>query len=100
MGGHFVTSVFSHADLQGVAAGFVGKVMVTQLQDACSLYAADLTGPIALVFGNEGQGVWPSLASRADLRVKIPMPGGVESLNVATAAAVCLFERLRQAGLG
>ena len=46
--------------------------------------------------GNEGAGLSPALAAQATLRVTIPMPGGVESLNAAAAAAVCLFEVVRQ----
>jgi len=57
---------------------------------------ADLTGGIALLFGNEGAGLSRELLSVAHEVVAIPMPGKVESINVAAAAAVCLFERVRQ----
>jgi TrmH family RNA methyltransferase len=60
------------------------------------LFAAPLAGRIALAIGNEGSGLSPALATQATRRVTIPMPGGIESLNVAAAAAVCLFECLRQ----
>ena len=53
-------------------------------------------GPLAWVFGAEGLGVSPALIAAADHRIKIPMPGAVESLNVGAAAAVCLFEALRR----
>ena len=49
-----------------------------------------------VLFGAEGQGVSPGLIASARLRVRIPMPGAIESLNVAAAAAVCLFETLRR----
>jgi TrmH family RNA methyltransferase len=53
---------------------------------------------VAWIFGNEGAGISDALASRATARAHIPMPGRAESLNVAAAAAVCLFEAVRQRG--
>ena len=53
-------------------------------------------GPVAWLFGAEGQGLSPALLARADRCVIIPMAAGIESLNVAAAAAVCLFEQARQ----
>jgi 23S rRNA (guanosine2251-2'-O)-methyltransferase len=62
-----------------------------------SLYAADVTGPLALVIGSEGQGLRPRVQQACDLMVAIPMPAGhVGSLNAATAAAVILYEIYRQ----
>lgn len=58
----------------------------------------DLTGPVALVFGGEGQGVRYGILQQCDDRVKIPMKGKVESLNVSAAVAVTLFEVVRQRG--
>jgi TrmH family RNA methyltransferase len=63
---------------------------------AVSCYAADLRGPLALIFGNEGAGLSEDLAARADLRLTIPIVGTVESLNVGVAAGVLLFEAARQ----
>ncbi len=60
------------------------------------LFAASLAGRVALAIGNEGAGLSPALAAQATQRVTIPMPGGIESLNAAAAAAVCLFECVRQ----
>jgi TrmH family RNA methyltransferase len=48
------------------------------------------------MFGNEGSGLGAALLAAADTVVSIPMPGAAESLNVTAAAAVCLFERVRQ----
>jgi tRNA (guanosine-2'-O-)-methyltransferase len=61
-----------------------------------SLYALDLTGPVALVFGNEHRGVSEEAAAQADLTFHIPMMGMIQSLNVSVAAAVSLYETLRQ----
>ena len=61
------------------------------------LFAADdlLRRPVAWLFGNEAWGLPPDLAALADHRVAIPIPGRAESLNLATAAAVCLYATAR-----
>ena len=59
------------------------------------LYDADLTGPTAWLFGNEAWGLPPELAQLADHRVAIPIHGRAESLNLSTAAALCLYESAR-----
>jgi TrmH family RNA methyltransferase len=56
----------------------------------------NLTQPCAWLFGNEGQGISQELLSFVTERLTIPQQAGVESLNVAAAAAVCLFEQKRQ----
>lgn len=61
------------------------------------LYTADLTGPLALVIGSEGQGIRPRVRRACDLLLAIPMAAGhVGSLNAASAAAVVLYEIYRQ----
>jgi RNA methyltransferase, TrmH family len=55
------------------------------------LDAAALPWPCAWVFGHEGQGVAPALMARCAMTLRIPQPGGEESLNVAAAAAICLY---------
>lgn len=60
------------------------------------LYECDLTGPLALVMGGEGQGMRRLTAELCDYRVHIPMLGKIESLNVSVATGVCLFEIQRQ----
>jgi TrmH family RNA methyltransferase len=96
MGGHFALSIHEHADLFNVAALFEGAILATSLQSAHSLYESKLTGNLAFAFGNEGAGLSQELANVCRQLVTIPMPGKVESLNVAAAAAVCLFEAARQ----
>lgn len=61
-----------------------------------SLYEADLSGPLALVMGGEGDGLRRLTREVCDRLVHIPMAGTVESLNVSVATGVCLFEALRQ----
>jgi TrmH family RNA methyltransferase len=59
---------------------------------------ATLAGPVLWLFGNEARGVPPELAELADARVRIPMRGRAESLNLAAAAAICLYETQRAQG--
>ena len=61
-----------------------------------TMWEADLTGGIALVFGAEGRGLRPLVRRSCDALVSIPLAGTVESLNVSVAAAVLLYEAKRQ----
>lgn len=65
-----------------------------------SLYATDLTGPLALVVGHEGSGLRRLTTEICDYLVRIPMAGQVESLNVSVATGVCLYEINRQRHTG
>ncbi|MEX3649632.1 TrmH family RNA methyltransferase, partial [Mycolicibacterium porcinum] len=56
---------------------------------------ADLAGPTAWLFGPEAHGLPTELAAAADHRVHIPMPGHSESLNIASAASICLYQSAR-----
>jgi 23S rRNA (guanosine2251-2'-O)-methyltransferase len=64
-----------------------------------TLYQTDLTVPVALVLGAEGEGMRQLTKKSCDALVRIPMQGAVESLNVSVASGVCLYEALRQRGL-
>jgi 23S rRNA (guanosine2251-2'-O)-methyltransferase len=61
-----------------------------------AIYSKDLTRPINLLFGNEGEGIEPHLLRMAEESALIPMYGAVSSLNVAVATGICLFEIARQ----
>lgn len=61
-----------------------------------SIYELDLKLPIAIIVGNEGRGIKPSILERCDFLAKIPMKGKIESLNVSIATAIAIFETLRQ----
>lgn len=94
-GAHFQLAIHERAALPEVARAFSGDVYAALLGASTSLYGLDLRQNAAFAFGNEGAGL------SADLRAacqpfSVPMPGRVESLNVAAAAAICLFERVRQ----
>ncbi len=95
-GAHFVLAIHEDADLQDFVARYEGTMAATCLDGATSLYEARWDGSVAWIFGAEGLGVRRELIDAAQLRIKIPMPGAVESLNVGAAAAVCLFEAVRR----
>ncbi len=65
-------------------------------KEAVSLYDFDMTGRVALVFGNEHRGVSQEAADLADVNFRIPMVGMIESLNISVACAVTLYEAFRQ----
>ena len=72
------------------------KIFATALRGAAPADMVDLDGPVALLIGNEGNGVPAELAARAGSAITIPCPGSVESLNAAVAASVLLYEASRQ----
>ena len=96
MGAHFSMRIAENVDLAVEIGRFGGTVVCTVPRDGAAISDADLAGRIGWIFGAEGQGVSDALASRAALRVSIPMKGGFESLNVAAAAAICFYEAARQ----
>ncbi|MFC8528634.1 TrmH family RNA methyltransferase [Nocardia sp. NPDC057227] len=89
------------AALDALSAAGV-TLLATTARGELDLDDADpvLAGPVAWLFGNEAHGLAPELAERADHRVRIPILGRAESLNLAAAAAICLYasSRVRHAG--
>jgi TrmH family RNA methyltransferase len=75
------------------AAGL--QVLAATIDGEVSLDDADLSGPTAWLFGPEAHGLPTEVAAMAAHRVHIPMPGSAESLNVAAAAAICLYQSAR-----
>jgi TrmH family RNA methyltransferase len=75
------------------------QVVATLPTAALTYWQVDLTRPTLILMGNEGAGLSPELANLADLAVKIPLAAGVESLNVAIASALMLYEVQRQRSL-
>lgn len=101
-GAHFCVDIVENVDLAAWAQRYRdggGTVVAAVANGRNSLYAASLAGRVALIIGNEGAGLSAELAAQATLRLSIPMPGRIESLNAAAAAAVCLFECARQRSL-
>ncbi len=72
------------------------RVLAMDATAESDLHEVDLTDPVAFVFGNEAWGLPEEIARLADVVVRIPIAGRAESLNVAAAATVCLFEWARQ----
>jgi TrmH family RNA methyltransferase len=95
-GAHFALGLHEHADLLEIAEKFQGQVIATSAVARKSVFELDLKQPTAFMFGNEGAGISPELLAAATEQARIPMRAGMESLNAAAAAAVCLFEKLRQ----
>ena len=73
-------------------------VFGTAADGATTLYEADLKGPAAIVIGSEGDGMTRLVAENCDFLVSIPMRGQISSLNASAAAAILLYEAVRQRG--
>ena len=71
-------------------------VFGTAAEGSIPMYKADLTGPTAIVIGNEGQGMSPLVRKNCDVTVHIPMKGRISSLNASAAASILLYEAVRQ----
>ena len=95
MGAHFGLQLIEGLQLDDLAALRV-PLVGTALDTDAVLPSATLPQPCAWVLGHEGQGMAPALRARCAQVLRIPQPGGEESLNVAAAAAVCLYESLRR----
>jgi TrmH family RNA methyltransferase len=102
MGAHFALRLIEGPELPQGRGGAPDELdalalplVATSSHAGVALPSAALPRPCAWVFGHEGQGVAPELLRRCALQVCIPQPGGEESLNVAAAAAVCLYESVR-----
>lgn len=90
MGAHFALDLIeglSAVDLQALRV----PLLAASAHATQALHGAALPFPCAWVFGHEGQGVDDALAARCSMTLRIPQPGGEESLNVAAAAAICLY---------
>jgi TrmH family RNA methyltransferase len=92
MGGHFALGIRQADDLAAAIRGFQGQVLCGTVRGGVSLRDVVFAGETAWIFGREGAGVSPDLEALATTRVSIPMAQGTESLNVAAAAAICLYE--------
>ncbi|GGK67771.1 TrmH family RNA methyltransferase [Nocardia camponoti] len=85
-----------NATLDAISGAGV-TILATAANGEVSLDEADeiLSGPVAWLFGNEAHGLDPAVAARADHRIRIPIHGRAESLNLAAAAAICLYSSAR-----
>ncbi len=95
----FTIPVVADTPLEDALVHLSGRGYVTVGTDATArttIHDADLARPVAIVLGNEAHGLHDEDRDRLDELVSIPMPGSVDSLNVATAGAIVVFEALRQ----
>ena len=90
MGAHFALQLLEGLEPDALDALRV-PVLVTSSHQGSFLHQQTLPMPCAWAMGHEGQGVSDDLMARARLKVRIDQPGGEESLNVAAAAAICLY---------
>jgi TrmH family RNA methyltransferase len=95
MGAHFGLHLCEGADGSSLAVLEV-PLFGTSPRASAGVDTVDLPWPCGWVLGHEGQGIAPSVAARCAALLSIPQPGGEESLNVAAAAAVCLYESARR----
>lgn len=95
-GAHFVLRIHEQVDLLAMLTQCRGTSVATVACDGVSLYSMDLRPPMVWLLGNEGAGLSTPLIAAAQQRVTIPLAASTESLNVAAAAAICLFEAARQ----
>lgn len=99
MGAMFHIPIIIDDDNNSITKGFISKgfsLLATSLEGDRDFFKEDLSGKIIISVGNEGNGVSEEIFELSDKRVKIPMPGGAESLNVAIATAIILYEKVRQ----
>ncbi len=96
MGAHFSLGIVEDVDFSELSNSYQGKVIGTVCHAPKTIFEADFSGNLALVFGNEGAGVSKPVLDLCHELVSIPLSGEIESLNVAATAAICLYERLRQ----
>lgn len=96
MGAQFVLDIYENVDLKQLMQKSNVQVLATTLSAKATLYETDLTKPTAWIIGNEGSGISDELLSLNITEIIIPQAEGVESLNASAAAAICLFEQVRQ----
>jgi len=94
-----VVAVASDAELLDWARASAARIVATSGRAILSCWDADLSLPLAVLLGSEGAGLPDDLLDAADVRVAIPMTGTAESLNLAVAAGVLLYEVRRRTGL-
>ncbi len=95
-GAHFSLQIHEQIDLVASLKKTKATSIAAVARNAESIYQLDLVEPVVWLFGNEGAGLAPELAATATHRATIPLDHTTESLNVGTAAAICLFEAVRQ----
>lgn len=99
MGSLFYVPIINDDENNSVTKKLIDKgfsLLATSLEGDKDFFEEDLSGRIIVSVGNEGNGVSEEIYNLSDKKVKVPMPGGAESLNVAIATSVILYEKVRQ----
>jgi TrmH family RNA methyltransferase len=94
-GAHFHLPCIEKVNFSDITKTFTGKIFATTLSGK-SIFQEDLKGPVAFIFGNEGNGIHPETMRLTSHSIHIPMEKGIESLNVSAAVSICLYEKYRQ----
>jgi len=101
MGAHFAVSIYEDVAPDRLAAAFNAERLAADVGGVETLFAASWgMQPTVWMFGSEGRGISDEASVQAQRRLRIPIDSAVESLNVAAAAAVCLFEQRRRRSSG
>jgi TrmH family RNA methyltransferase len=95
-GAHFSLAIREQVDLLAVLRSGQQRSIATVAREGTDLYDLDLAKGAVWLVGNEGAGLSPRLMAAATVKATIPLAAGTESLNVAAAVAICLFEARRQ----
>ncbi len=96
MGAHFHLEIHESVSWQDIRQSIAVQTRATALDASTAIWDLDLRSAGLWLFGQEGSGLDASLVDAADQRVFIPQDRSIESLNVGVAAALCLYEQLRQ----
>jgi TrmH family RNA methyltransferase len=94
-GAHFHLPCIEKVNFSDISKTFTGKIFATTLSGK-SIFQEDLKGPVAFIFGNEGNGIHSETMRLTSHSIHIPMEKGIESLNVSAAVSICLYEKYRQ----
>jgi TrmH family RNA methyltransferase len=94
-GAHFHLPCIEKVNFSDITKTFTGKIFATTLSGK-SIFQEDLKGPVAFIFGNEGNGIHSETMRLTSHSIHIPMEKGIESLNVSAAVSICLYEKYRQ----
>lgn len=96
MGAHYSLNIIENQNLTDIVPNFKVPIFTTSLKATNSIYQTNLSGEVVWIFGNEGQGVSKGIQALVTNHIIIPQSSNIESLNVAMAATICMFEKMRQ----
>ena len=96
MGAHFLIEIHEGVTWPLLRPRLAVRTLSTALSASQSIWQSDLRAPCLWLFGNEGAGLAQAILAQVDSTVTVPIAPAVESLNVAAAVAICLFEQRRQ----